>query len=133
MGALWLDHQQCQPTGVVGTDVATKGGAGKGHGRGNGEGCCRDKAWPRQVTSTAVEELQSAAAKEAQQKPCPPAWAGWTSPQCRRWGGAWPILGGLHIQMDSVQIFFFILLDSFYIVFEEQAIQLLLILNLQVM
>ena len=43
------------------------------------------------------------------------------------------VLGGLHIQMDSVQIFFFILLDSFNIVFEEQAIWLLLILNLQLM
>ena len=43
------------------------------------------------------------------------------------------ILGGLHIQMDSVQILFFVLLDSFNIVFEEQVIWLLLILNLQLM
>ena len=40
--------------------------------------------------------------------------------RCLRW---------THIQMDSVQIFISILLDSFN--FEEQAFQLLLILNLQ--
>ena len=57
LDALWLDHQQHQPTGVAGTDVATRGGAR--------EGCRRDKAWPRQAASTVAEEPQSATAEEA--------------------------------------------------------------------
>ena len=65
MDALWMDHQQRRPTGVVGTDVGTRGGAGEGYGRGAGEGCRRDKVWPRQAASTAAEEPQSAATEEA--------------------------------------------------------------------
>ncbi len=75
---------------VAGTDVATRGGAGEGHGRGAGEGCRRDRrghewrrrggassgqAWDEHAEATAAEEAeaasteaeepQSAAAEEA--------------------------------------------------------------------
>ena len=65
MDALWMDHQQRRPTGVVGTDVGTRGGAGEGHDQGAGKGCRRDKVWPRQAASTTAEKPQSVAAAEA--------------------------------------------------------------------
>ena len=65
-------------TSVVGTDVATRGGAGEGHGRGAGVGCRGDRrghdwrrrgrsssgqAWDEPSEATAAEEAETAPTK----------------------------------------------------------------------